>query len=56
MDTGARPSRVIVVDDDPDYRQLLALHLDAADIAVVAEAGNGREGLAAVPRTARISS
>lgn len=48
MDSAGTPSRVIVVDDDADYRELLALHLDAVDISVVAEAIDGREGLAAV--------
>ncbi|MFA9444506.1 response regulator transcription factor [Egicoccus sp. AB-alg6-2] len=40
--------RVVIVDDSVEFRLLLALHLDALDIRVVAEADEGRSGLAAV--------
>jgi len=43
------PIRVVVVDDDPLVRSALALMLGGqADITVVGEAGDGREGLAVV--------
>lgn len=43
--------RVVIVDDCPEYRQLLSLHLDANDIVVVGEAGDGESGLEAVRNT-----
>jgi DNA-binding NarL/FixJ family response regulator len=46
------PIRTVVVDDDPLVRSALTLMLGgAADIEVVAEAGDGREGVSAVRRT-----
>jgi DNA-binding NarL/FixJ family response regulator len=47
-----RPIRTVVVDDDPLVRAALTLMLGgAADVEVVAEAGDGREGLVEVRRT-----
>ncbi|HZD02116.1 MAG TPA: response regulator [Actinomycetes bacterium] len=43
--------RVLLVDDDPDYRLLVRLALDAEpEFEVVAEARNGREAALAAPR------
>lgn len=38
-------ARAVVVDDTPDIRQLLGIALARAGIEVVAEAGNGRDGI-----------
>lgn len=38
-------ARAVVVDDTPDIRQLLGIALARAGIDVVAEAGNGRDGI-----------
>lgn len=42
---------VVIVDDSVEFRQLLALHLDAMDVCVVAEATDARSGFATVVET-----
>ena len=44
---GAPPARILVVDDTPEIRELLQIHLEAAGYQVLV-AGNGQEALAAV--------
>lgn len=43
-----QPARVVIVDDTPDLRDLLRMALEGAEFSVVAEAGNGRDGVAMV--------
>lgn len=50
--TSAVPlKQVVIVDDSAEFRQVLALHLDALDICVVAEADEHRSGLVTVAET-----
>ncbi len=44
----ARPRRVVIIDDTPDLRELLRLALTRGGFDVVAEAGDGREGIEVV--------
>ncbi|GEP39850.1 hypothetical protein NPS01_35130 [Nocardioides psychrotolerans] len=43
-----RPRRVVIIDDTPDLRELLRLALTRGGFEVVAEAGDGREGIEVV--------
>lgn len=47
MDTAPSPARILVVDDAPEIRELLQVHLEGAGYQVL-PAGNGQEALAAV--------
>lgn len=40
-----RPLTILIADDDPDHRLLVRLIVEAADMTVVAEAGDGQEAL-----------
>lgn len=46
-----RPRRVVIIDDTPDLRELLKLALMRGGFEVVAEAGDGREGIEVVRTT-----
>ncbi|WP_309648876.1 response regulator [Nocardioides sp.] len=46
-----RPRRVVIIDDTPDLRELLKLALIRGGFEVVAEAGDGREGIEVVRTT-----
>lgn len=46
-----RPRRVVVIDDTQDLRELLKLALTRGGFEVVAEAGDGREGIEVVRET-----
>ena len=46
-----RPRRVVIIDDTPDLRELLRLALTRGGFDVVAEAGDGREGIEVVRET-----
>jgi CheY-like chemotaxis protein/two-component sensor histidine kinase len=50
-DTASQPWSVLVIDDDPDVRNFIATSLEEQGYKV-REAGDGREGLAAIERTA----
>ncbi|WP_051706385.1 response regulator transcription factor [Nocardioides aequoreus] len=43
-----QPVRVVIVDDTADLRELLRFALEQHEFTVVAEAGDGREGISAV--------
>ncbi|MBC9732705.1 response regulator [Nocardioides marmotae] len=53
MSTAPRiePSRVVIIDDTADLRELLRMALDRGGFEVVAEAGDGRAGIEAVRET-----
>jgi signal transduction histidine kinase/DNA-binding NarL/FixJ family response regulator len=48
---GGRPRRVVIIDDTQDLRDLLRLALTRGGFDVVAEAGDGREGIEVVRET-----
>jgi signal transduction histidine kinase/DNA-binding NarL/FixJ family response regulator len=48
---GGRPRRVVIIDDTQDLRELLKLALSRGGFDVVAEAGDGREGIEVVRST-----
>ncbi|MGH7329337.1 MAG: response regulator transcription factor, partial [Polyangiaceae bacterium] len=48
--TEAHAARVLIVDDEPDLRNLLTFNLESAGFAVSA-VGNGRDGLSATHDT-----
>jgi signal transduction histidine kinase/DNA-binding NarL/FixJ family response regulator len=48
---GGRPRRVVIIDDTQDLRELLKLALTRGGFDVVAEAGDGREGIEVVRET-----
>lgn len=48
---GSRPRRVVIIDDTQDLRDLLRLALTRGGFEVVAEAGDGREGIEVVRET-----
>jgi PAS domain S-box-containing protein len=50
-DTASQPWSVLVIDDDPDVRNFIATSLEEQGYKV-SEAGDGREGLAAIERAA----
>ncbi len=45
------PSRVVIIDDTEDLRELLNLAMTLGGFEVVAEAGDGRQGIEAVRET-----
>ncbi|MGZ4445600.1 MAG: response regulator [Nocardioides sp.] len=48
VDAMVQPQRVVIVDDTPDLRELLRLALTRGGFDVVAEAGDGKEGIEVV--------
>ena len=46
-----RPSRVLIVDDDPELRHMLAVLFESEDYQVVGEAGDGLDAVTMARRT-----
>ena len=44
-DASSTKGKILVIDDEPDVREVLRIHLESANFNVI-EAGNGEEGLA----------